>query len=102
CSEFDISSNVIPLKGSIRPTIWTYYAIQGKQEFQEYRRHWSEFIVKNAVLPPSELTQKFAEIVTTNYLMMESLKRQSKQLEQVRDTLLPKLLSGEIELVEQS
>nr|WP_181387665.1 restriction endonuclease subunit S [Vibrio alginolyticus]APU91104.1 restriction endonuclease subunit S [Vibrio alginolyticus] len=98
CSEFDISSNVIPLKGSIRPTIWTYYAIQGKQEFQEYRRHWSEFIVKNAVLPPSELTQKFAEIVTTNYLMMESLKRQSKQLEQVRDTLLPKLLSGEIEL----
>ncbi|ELA8114138.1 restriction endonuclease subunit S [Vibrio parahaemolyticus] len=98
CSEFDISSNVIPLKGSIRPTIWTYYAIQGKQEFQEYRRHWSEFIVKNVVLPPSELTQKFAEIVTTNYLMMESLKRQSKQLEQVRDTLLPKLLSGEIEL----
>jgi type I restriction enzyme, S subunit len=98
CSEFDISSNVIPLKGSIRPTIWTYYSIQGKQEFQEYRRHWSEFIVKNAVLPPSELTQKFAEIVTTNYLMMESLKRQSKQLEQVRDTLLPKLLSGEIEL----
>ncbi|HIF9186057.1 TPA: restriction endonuclease subunit S [Photobacterium damselae] len=100
CSKFDISSNVIPLKGSIRPTIWTYYAIQGKQEFQEYRRHWSEFIIKGVVLPPIELAEKYAELVTTNYLMMESLKRQSKELEQLRDTLLPKLLSGEIDLKE--
>lgn len=45
CSKFDISSNVIPLKGSIRPTIWTYYAVLGKQVFQEYRRHWSELII---------------------------------------------------------
>ncbi|MCR9985558.1 restriction endonuclease subunit S [Vibrio antiquarius] len=102
CSKFDISSNVIPLKGSVRPTIWTYYAIQGKQEFQEYRRHWSEFIIKDVVLPPVELAEKYAELVTTKYLMMESLKRQSKELDQLRDTLLPKLLSGEIELVEQS
>ncbi|MFA0479854.1 restriction endonuclease subunit S [Vibrio splendidus] len=98
CSKFDISSNVIPLKGSVRPTIWTYYAIQGKQEFQEYRRHWSEFIIKDVVLPPVELAEKYAELVTTKYLMMESLKRQSKELEQLRDTLLPKLLSGEIDL----
>ncbi|WP_102363210.1 restriction endonuclease subunit S [Vibrio cyclitrophicus] len=98
CSKFDISSNVIPLKGSVRPTIWTYYAIQGKQEFQEYRRHWSEFIIKDVVLPPVELAEKYAELVTTKYLMMESLKRQSKELEQLRDTLLPKLLSGEINL----
>ena len=98
CSKFDISSNVIPLQGSVRPTIWTYYAIQGKQEFQEYRRHWSEFIIKDVVLPPVELAEKYAELVTTKYLMMESLKRQSKELEQLRDTLLPKLLSGEIEL----
>ncbi|QPK03406.1 restriction endonuclease subunit S [Vibrio kanaloae] len=101
CSKFDISSNVIPLKGSVRPTIWTYYAIQGKQEFQEYRRHWSEFIIKDVVLPSVELAEKYAELVTTKYLMMESLKRQSKELEQLRDTLLPKLLSGEIELAPQ-
>ncbi|MCG9778800.1 hypothetical protein L1D45_11060, partial [Photobacterium damselae] len=67
-------------------------------EFQEYRRHWSEFIIKDIVLPPVELAEKYAELVTTKYLMMESLKRQSKELEQLRDTLLPKLLSGEIEL----
>lgn len=95
CSKFDISSNVIPLKGSVRPTIWAYYAIQGKQKFQEYRRHWSEFIIKDVVLPSVELTEEYAELVTTKYLMIESLKRQSKELEQLRDALLPKLLSGE-------
>ncbi|NMU82695.1 restriction endonuclease subunit S, partial [Vibrio parahaemolyticus] len=47
---------------------------------------------------PVELAEKYAELVTTKYLMMESLKRQSKELDQLRDTLLPKLLSGEIEL----
>lgn len=101
CSKFDISSNVIPLKGSIRPTIWTYYAIQGKQEFQEYRRHWSEFIIKDVVLPSVELAEKYTELVTTKYLMMESQKRQSKELELLRDTLLPKLLSGEIDLTSE-
>lgn len=98
CSKFDISSNVIPLKGSVRQTSWTYYAIQGKQEFQEYRRHWSEFIVKKVILPPDDLTKKYANLVTKMYLMVESLKRQSKELELLRDTLIPKLLSGEIEL----
>jgi type I restriction enzyme S subunit len=98
CSKFDISSNVIPLKGSIRPTIWAYYAIQGLQEFQEYRRHWSEFLIKEITIPPIELCLQFQHIITKQFLMIESLKRQSKQLEQLRDTLLPKLLSGELPL----
>ncbi|TBR43903.1 restriction endonuclease subunit S [Marinomonas agarivorans] len=101
CSNFDISSNVIPLKGGVRPTMWTYYAIQGKQEFQEYRRHWSEFIIKAVVLPSLELAEKYSELVTSKYLMIEALKRQSKKLEHFRDTLLPKLLSGEIDLTRE-
>ncbi|GAB2998879.1 restriction endonuclease subunit S domain-containing protein [Psychrosphaera aestuarii] len=101
CSSFDISSNVIPLKGSVRPTIWTYFAIQGKQEFQEYRRHWSEFIIKDIVLPSKKLAESYTELVTTKYLMIESLRRESKQLELLRDALLPKLLSGEIDLASE-
>ncbi|WP_305846004.1 hypothetical protein [Photobacterium kishitanii] len=45
-----------------------YYTIQGKQELQEYRRHWSEFIIKVVVLPPVKLAEKYAELVTTNSL----------------------------------
>jgi type I restriction enzyme S subunit len=39
CEPFSISENVIPLRGNKYPTLWTYYAIQGKQSFEEYRRH---------------------------------------------------------------
>ena len=98
CSKFDISANVIPIKGSIRSTIWTYYALQGKQNFQEYRRHWPEFIVKEITLPPLALTESYTQLIKHKYLMIESLKRQSQKLEHIRDTLLPKLLSGAIDL----
>lgn len=100
CQDFDISQNVIPLKGNIRPTIWTYYAILGKQTFQEYRRHWSEFIIKPVILPSMALCQQFTTCITDSLLLMESLERENKQLENIRDTLLPKLLSGEITVPE--
>ncbi|MDF1686862.1 MAG: restriction endonuclease subunit S [Parvibaculaceae bacterium] len=102
CQKFDISQNVIPLAGKGYPTAWVYYAVQGKQEFQEYRRHWSELIVKAVVAPKAELAIAYSVFVTSLYKQKEHLVRESKSLEQIRDTLLPKLLSGEIDLSEAS
>ncbi|WP_018293662.1 restriction endonuclease subunit S [Mariprofundus ferrooxydans] len=96
CEPFDISQNVIPLSGSLHPTIWVYYAVQGKQEFQEYRRHWSELIINEVVVPDNELPQKFSQLVTTLCEQKECLNAENKSLEQVRDNLLPRLLSGEM------
>lgn len=95
-SDFDISSNVIPLKGKSYPTIWVYYAVRGKQEFQEYRRHWSELVVKTTVTPTLDIAIKFSTVVTSIHLQMESLSEQNLDLSIARDTLLPKLLSGEL------
>ncbi|MCF6203885.1 MAG: restriction endonuclease subunit S [Methylococcaceae bacterium] len=100
CSPFDISQNVVPLKGRNYPTIWVYYAVQNKQEFQEYRRHWSEFIIKDVVLPSYDLTKVFSDLVTSLYKQKEHLVNQNSKLESIRDTLLPKLLSGELALDE--
>lgn len=100
CQGFDISQNVIPLKGSIRPTVWSYYAILGKQTFQEYRRHWSEFAIKPVTLPNQALCQRFSDTITDGLLLTESLGKESKELENIRDTLLPKLLSGDLTLPE--
>ena len=100
CENFDISQNVIPLAGNKYPTIWVYYSIQGKQEFQEYRRHWSEFIIKKVVAPLSDVAVAYAEFVTLLYRQKEQLVKECKNLEQVRDALLPKLLSGELEITE--
>ncbi|WP_269617966.1 restriction endonuclease subunit S [Zhongshania sp. BJYM1] len=97
CEDFDISQNVIPLAGSGYPTIWVYYAIQGRQEFQEYRRHWAEFIINEIVSPAIDVAEAYSTIITTLYKQKEQLVRENKTLEQARDSLLPKLLSGEIE-----
>jgi type I restriction enzyme S subunit len=98
CSNFDISQNVIPLEGKDRPTLWVYYAIQGKQVFQEYRRHWSEFIVKELCVAPEDICILFSETVSHFYIMKETLISENNYLKQIRDSLLPKLLSGEIDI----
>lgn len=98
CQDFDISQNVITLKGRERPTIWTYFAVQGKQTFQEYRRHWSEFIIKPVILPSVELCEKYSKIVSKFLTISENLGQENISLSSLRDELLPKLLSGELEI----
>lgn len=102
CQPFDISQNVIPLKGNDRSTLWVYYAVKDKQVFQEYRRHWMELIAKDVVVAPEAVCKAFAKIISSLHLYMEANVRQNCELEALRDTLLPKLLSGEMELKEVS
>ena len=96
CEPFDISQNVIPLKGKDRPTAWVYYAVKDKQIFQEYRRHWMELVSKNVVVPPVPICKEFAKTISSFLLSMEANVRESRTLATLRDTLLPKLLSGEL------
>lgn len=100
CEPFDISQNVIPLSGDNYPTLWVYYAVKDKQEFQEYRRHWAEFIIKDVVIPSCELAVSYAELMTELYKRKESSVKENNTLSQIRDALLPKLLSGEIEITD--
>ncbi|MCF8055647.1 MAG: restriction endonuclease subunit S [Desulfocapsa sp.] len=100
CEPFSISENVIPLKGKKYPTIWVYYAIQGKQSFEEYRRHWMELIIKPVVLPPVELGSKYNKIIKDCSLKEMAISHQQPILANLRDTLLPKLLSGELRIPE--
>lgn len=96
CEPFDISQNVIPLKGSDRPTLWAFYAVRDKQVFQEYRRHWMELIAKDVVVSPERLCGAFTELMTPMHLRMEANVRQNHNLAEIRDALLPKLLSGDL------
>ena len=98
CEPFDISQNVIPLAGNEYPTMWVYYAVKDKQTFQEYRRHWSEFVIKDVITPDPILAEKYSELVTMLHKRKERSVSQNNVLIQIRDLLLPKLLSGEITL----
>ena len=93
---FDISQNVIPLQGKDRATAWVYYAVKEKQKFQEYRRHWMELISKDVVIATAEICLEFSKRISNLHLQIEANERQMQSLQELRDTLLPKLLSGEL------
>ena len=96
CQPFDISQNVIPLEGNKLPTVWVYYAVKDLQSFQEYRRHWSEFSIKPVIVPDKALIENYSELAKLFYTTKENNINQSAKLSQLRDTLLPKLMSGDI------
>ena len=48
------------------------------------------------VVPPAEILEKFEAIVAPMYQMMQKNNEQSATLATLRDSLLPKLMAGEI------
>ncbi|HFG2492650.1 restriction endonuclease subunit S [Acinetobacter baumannii] len=95
-SNFDVSENVIAIIGKERNSYWTYYAIKDLQKFQEYRRHWMELVSKQIVIADINLTDYFAKKVKTLHEAIENFVHENLVLINLRDTLLPKLLSGEL------
>jgi type I restriction enzyme S subunit len=49
-------------------------------------------------VPCVELQSKFAEIVSPLFQQIENLRNQNAELAQIRDRLLPRLISGKLEL----
>jgi len=98
CQPFDISQNVIPLRGRGRATIWVYYAVKEKQKFQEYRRHWMELVSKDVVIATADICLEFSKYISSLHLRLEANERQIQGLRELRDTLLPKLISGELRI----
>ncbi|MDY6461506.1 restriction endonuclease subunit S [Acinetobacter faecalis] len=97
-SNFDVSENVIAVTGKERNSYWTYYAIKDLQKFQEYRRHWMELTSKQVVVADVRLTDYFAKKVKILHEDIEYSLRENLVLMNLRNTLLPKLLSGELDV----
>lgn len=57
---------------------------------------WPDFSNYSVVVPPAELQRKFADAVAPLYEGIIANIHQSRTLATLRDTLLPKLLSGEL------
>jgi len=96
--DFSAIQNVLPFKGIDIDIFWIYAATYGKQDFIEYKGHWPDFIIKKVVVPNNGLDGKYGEFVGTFFKSIFQNNLQSFSLAELRDTLLPKLLSGEIEL----
>lgn len=99
---FSAIQNVLPFKGKGVDTVWAYYATQGRVKFSEYKGHWPDFAIEKAPLPDEQLTVKFREAVDPLVRRMKANDEQAENLAELRDTLLPRLISGQLRLPDVS
>jgi type I restriction enzyme S subunit len=98
--SFSAIQNVLPFVGSGVDAFWAYYATEGRLSFSEYKGHWPDFVIQESVVPPRELTDAFGRLAKPLVAQMRNNEEESSTLATLRDTLLPKLLSGEIRVSE--
>ena len=94
--DFSAIQNVLPFKGKELNIHWIYLATLGKQKFTEYKGHWPDFVIKDVVTPNNIIASNFGSIVKNLFITQFHNEQQSASLSNIRDTLLPKLLSGEL------
>jgi type I restriction enzyme S subunit len=99
--EFSVIQNVFPLLSDHADVFWLYFALQGKQDYEGYKGHWPDFIVHETTVPPIELTSKFGELVKPLFKFKWSVEKEALTLEKLRDALLPRLISGELQIPEE-
>lgn len=97
-SPFSTIQNVLPFVGRGVNTLWAYLATKDRQQFIEYKGHWPDFCRKETALPGASLTDHMGQLVQPLLLRVSEAECQTGLLTQIRDSLLPKLISGEIEV----
>jgi type I restriction enzyme S subunit len=95
--DFSAIQNVLPFVGKDDlDTIWVYYATKDTVKFSEYKGHWPDFVLSKAVVPPSNLTSHFRKLLQPFISQTRNLELESEKLNEIKSSLLPKLLSGEL------
>lgn len=99
---FSLAENVIPVssKGNT-PIYFLYYLINSLVETTEYKRHWNELISKTVLLPSEPLQKKYADLVQPFFEQINNLNKQNIELRNLKDRLLPRLISGKLQIKEK-
>jgi type I restriction enzyme, S subunit len=95
---FSTIQNVLPFVGKRSNIFWLYYSTEGIIKFSEYKGHWPEFESKSIIYPGKDVTEAFGSHVGELLDLSWRNDTESAHLEQLRDAVLPRLLSGEIDL----
>jgi type I restriction enzyme S subunit len=98
---FSVIQNVFPLVGNKVDAIWLYFAVEGKQQFDSYKGHWPDFVLHKIIHPTEQTTNAFRLTVEPLLKQKWLLEHQSKTLASLRDSLLPRLISGELQIPEE-
>jgi type I restriction enzyme S subunit len=96
---FSLMENIIPYKAQGSNYItYLYYVFYGLVKTTEYKRHWSEFMSKKVLVAPNVLQARFVETINPILELINKLKIENRNLIIQRDLLLPRLMSGKLEI----
>ncbi|WP_052172533.1 restriction endonuclease subunit S [Psychroserpens jangbogonensis] len=97
--NFSAIQNILPFKSNEeydRDIFWLHYATKDLIVFNDYKGHWPEFSTKKVVVPRQGIDEQFGDIVKPMINEIELLKNKNQILQDTRDLLLPRLISGKL------
>jgi len=96
--NFSVIQNVIPMRSKSYPTIWFYLRTLDVKKFEEYKGHIPDLMDALLTFPPAELAMEMENYVRPLFHRGRLCLQENGLLTDLRDTLLPKLISGELQV----
>lgn len=99
--DFSLGENVIPFistNDSMINRYYLYFAVHKLITTEEYKRHWGRFVAMKIFVPEMSLQMEFSHRMKQMELYKEYLAKQNTLLVRQRDLLLPRLMSGKLEV----
>jgi len=96
--DFSAIQNVLPFVGNKVDTVWAYYATKDRVKFSEYKGHWPDFAIEKAIIPNEATTIAFRNTTDPLTRRIRLNELQAQTLATLRDSLLPRLISGQLRL----
>ena len=101
CENFSLGENIIPYStnnGLVVNNYYLYYATKNIITTEEYKRHWNRYINFKIFVPDIILQNKFTNIIKGIKQEIDRLEILNRNLAKQRDLLLPRLMSGKLEI----
>lgn len=97
--SFCAIQNVLPYRGKDwYDEYFLYFMTKWSITFIEYKWHWPDFEAKDFIIPTVEKAKEFSSVAKPILEKISSNNSQIQSLSKTRDTLLPKLMSGEVRI----
>ena len=94
---FSLAENVIPFTPkSDMPAYFLFHLIKDLAKTTEYKRHWTDLVNREVLIPQNDIQLKFSGLVKDNHVVRDELVKVNRVLTKTRDLLLPRLISGKL------
>ena len=97
---FSVIQNVFPKTGKpeLTTTYFAYHSGRDRQQTEEYKGHHPRWREATVPVPSLSLQEQFTSLVRPMHELQWNLTRQNTVLREARDLLLPRLVSGELDV----